>query len=329
MTTLRVQSSLPARLIRAAGNMFTPFQDADRLCVLNYHRVLAEPDPLFDDEPTVETFRWQMRLLSRYFNVLSLPEAIAKLAAGRLPARAVCITFDDGYRSVHDLALPVLNEFGLPATVFVSTAYLDSGAMWNETIADAVRRLPDGTADLSGAGIGIGARELRSAEDRRHLLNELTAHAKYLPPAERLALTERLTALVGGGGADSLMLTPEMIRTMAARRFEIGAHTVSHPILTSLNDDAARHEIEQCKRDLEAITGTPVRYFAYPNGKVGKDFDERHKEMVRAAGFAAAFSTEVGPAVRGRDLFQLPRSRPWDANPFLFGLRLLRWLAQE
>jgi hypothetical protein len=60
-----------------------------------------------------------------------------------------------------------------------------------------------------------------------------------------------------------------------------------------------------------------------------KDFDEQHKEMVRAAGFAAAFSTEVGAAVRGRDLFQVPRSRPWDANPFLFGLRLLRWLAQE
>ena len=327
MTTLPVHSSLPARLVRAVGTMFTPFQDADRLCVLNYHRILAQPDPLLDDEPTVETFRWQMRLVARYFNVLSLPDAIARLAAGRLPPRAICITFDDGYRSVHDLAMPVLNEFGLPATVFVSTAYLDSGTMWNETIADAVRRLPDGAADLSGAGLGM--RELRTGDDRRKLLNELTAHAKYLPPKERLALTERLAAMVGGGGGHDLMLTPEMIRTMAAQRFEIGAHTVSHPILTSLSDDAARHEIEQGKRDLEAIIGTPVRYFAYPNGKVGKDFDERHKDMVRAAGFVAAFSTEVGAAVRGRDLFQVPRSRPWDANPFLFGLRLLRWLAQE
>lgn len=327
MTTLRVPSSLPARLMRAAGNMFTPFQDADRLCVLNYHRILAQPDPLLDDEPTVETFRWQMRLLSRYFNVLPLHEAIARLAAGRLPPRAVCITFDDGYRSVHDLAMPVLNAFKLPATVFVSTAYLDSSAMWNETIAHSVRHLPDGAVDLSAAGIGV--RELRTDTDRRNLLNELTAHAKYMPPAERQALTERLIAMVGGSGADGLMLTPEMIRTMAAQGFEIGAHTVSHPILTSLTEDAARHEIEQCKRDLEAITGSPVRYFAYPNGKVGKDFDEQHKEMVRAAGFVAAFSTEVGAAVRGRDLFQVPRSRPWDANPFLFGLRLLRWLAQE
>lgn len=326
MTTLRVPSSLPTRLIRAAGIMFTPFRHADRLCILNYHRILAQPDPLFDDEPTVETFHWQMQLLARYFNVLSLPDALAKLADGRLPPRAVCITFDDGYRSTHDLALPVLNEFGLPATVFISTAYLHSGAMWNETIAAAVRRLPDGAIDLSHAGIGM--RELHSDIDRRNLLKELTDHAKYLPPAERLALTERLAAMVDGN-AENLMLTPEMIRSMAAQRFEIGAHTVSHPILTSLCDETARHEIEQSKRDLEAITGTPVRYFAYPNGKVGKDFDERHKEMVRTSGFAAAFSTEIGPAVRGRDMFQLPRSRPWDTNPFLFGLRLLRWLAQE
>lgn len=128
MTTLHVPSSLPARLIRTVGTMFTPFEDAERLCVLNYHRILAQPDPLLDDEPTVDTFRWQMRLVARYFNVLSLPDAIARLAAGRLPPRAICITFDDGYRSIHDLAMPVLKEFGLPATVFVSTAYLDSGA---------------------------------------------------------------------------------------------------------------------------------------------------------------------------------------------------------
>jgi peptidoglycan/xylan/chitin deacetylase (PgdA/CDA1 family) len=327
MTTPRVPSGLPARLFRATDHVLNPRQGADRLCVLNYHRILAQPDPLFDDEPTVETFRWQMKLLARCFNVLALPEAMTLLAVGRLPRRAVCITFDDGYRSTHDLALPVLREFDLPATVFVSTAYLDSGTMWNETIVDAVRSLPDGALDLTAAG--VGARVLRTSADRKHLLDELTARAKYLPPAERLALTERLAAIAGGGGADNLMLTPQMIRAMAAQRFEIGAHTVSHPILTSLSDDDARHEIVQGKRDLEAITGTPVRYFAYPNGKVGKDFDERHVEIVRAAGFAAAFSTEVGPAVRGRDPFQLPRSRPWDTNPFMFGLRLLRWLAQE
>jgi peptidoglycan/xylan/chitin deacetylase (PgdA/CDA1 family) len=314
-------------LIRTAGKVIAARRGADRLFVLNYHRILAEPDPLFDDEPTVDTFRWQVDLLARCFNVLPLSEAMDKLATGRLPPRAVCITFDDGYRSTHDLALPVLREFGLSAAVFVSTGYLESGTMWNESIVDAVRHMPDGAHDLSSAGLGM--RVLRTRADRKKLLNELNDHAKYLPPQERQALTERLVAMAGSGSTEGLMLTPEMIRSMAAQCFEIGAHTVSHPILTSLGDDAARHEIVQSKRDLEAITGTPIRYFAYPNGKFGKDFDERHVEMVRAAGFAAAFSTEIGSAMRRRDRFQLPRSRPWDTHPFLFGLRLLSWLARE
>jgi peptidoglycan/xylan/chitin deacetylase (PgdA/CDA1 family) len=327
MMASKMPNGRSARLIRVAGSVLAPRRMANRLCVLSYHRILPQPDPLLDDEPTVETFRWQMRLLSRYFNVLALPDAMARLAEGRLPPRAVCVTFDDGYRSTHDLALPVLREFDLPATVFVSTAYLKSGMMWNEAIVDAVRKLPEGTLDMSVAGIGPYV--VRSSTDRRNLLKELNARAKYLPPQERQALTERLAEIARSHGADDLMLTADMIRTMAAQRFEIGAHTVSHPILTSLSDADAYHEIVQCKHDLEAVTGTPVRYFAYPNGKVGKDFDERHKEMVRAAGFAAAFSTEVGAAVRGDDLFQLPRGRPWDGNPFMFGLRLLRWLAQE
>ncbi|MFC5552250.1 polysaccharide deacetylase family protein [Massilia aerilata] len=326
MMTSRVINDLPELLVRAAGTMLSRRSGARRLFVLNYHRILPEPDPLFDDEPTVETFRWQMKLLARCFNVLPLSEAMAKLAAGTLPQRAVCITFDDGYRSTHDLALPVLKEFGLSATVFVTTGYLDSGAMWNETLAAAVRCLPDGEFDLSAAG--LGPQVLRTRADRKNLLNTLTAHAKYLPPAERLALTERV-AEVAGSHAGSLMLTPAMIQAMAAQNFEIGGHTVSHPILTSLGDEAARDEIVQCKHDLEAITGTAVRYFAYPNGKVGKDFDERHVEMVRAAGFTAAFTTEVGAAMQGQNMFRLPRSRPWDSNPVFFGLRLLRWLTQE
>jgi hypothetical protein len=82
MMTSRVISDLPALLIRAAGNMLARRRGAERLFVLNYHRILAQPDPLFDDEPTVDTFRWQMQLLARCFNVLPLPEAMTRLAAG-------------------------------------------------------------------------------------------------------------------------------------------------------------------------------------------------------------------------------------------------------
>jgi peptidoglycan/xylan/chitin deacetylase (PgdA/CDA1 family) len=326
MTAQRVPSRLTASLIRVVGDVIARRNaGAGRLCILNYHHILGSPDPLFDEEMDVDTFRWQMTLLAKCFNVISLSDAMGAMASGTMPPRAVCITFDDGYRSTHDIALPILRELDLPATVFVSTAFIDAGNMWNEKIREAVRSLPDGPLELAGSG--VSPRSITSLDDRRLAIEELTQVAKYIPPPDRLALTRQLETLAGGVSGEGLMLTSEMIRTMARQGIEVGAHTVSHPILCSLDDNMARYEIEQCKRDLEAIIAQPVRYFAYPNGKTGLDFDARHAKMAQQAGYEAAFTTEMGAATARHDRFQIPRNGPWDARPMPFVLRLLRWLA--
>ena len=68
---------------------------------------------------------------------------------------------------------------------------------------------------------------------------------------------------------------------------EIGAHTISHPILARTDDVTAEFEIANGKRRLEEITGAPVHLFAYPNGRPTQDYDRRHVAMVKAAGFSA------------------------------------------
>jgi peptidoglycan/xylan/chitin deacetylase (PgdA/CDA1 family) len=319
------QATLLQWLMRTAGDALG-HAATRRLCVVNYHRILAGPDPLLESEPDVATFRWQMSVLAGSFNVLPLSEAIDALRADRLPPRAVCITFDDGYRSVHDLALPVLREFGLPATVFVTTGHLGESNMWNDRIIEAVQTVPGRQLDLSQ--FGLGRYPLATLDERKRTLASLTEASKYLPPPQRRALVEHLEQLVGEQLSHGLMLTPEMVINLDRNGVEIGAHTITHPILSSLDDAAAAREIAGSKQELEDLIGKPVRLFAYPNGKVGKDFDARHVAMVEKAGFDAAFTTAVGAISRGQDRFQLPRSRPWDATPFLFGLRLLRWMAQ-
>jgi peptidoglycan/xylan/chitin deacetylase (PgdA/CDA1 family) len=323
--TVYQHSPMTESLIRCAGNAIALAGRGNRLCVVNYHRILEAPDPMLESEPDLTTFRWQMALLARGFHVMALPEALVALDAGRLPPRSVCITFDDGYRSVHDLALPVLQEFGLPATVFVTSGYIGELNMWNDYIIAAVQDLPPGRLDLRD--LGLASYSLQSLEERKATLGELTEASKYLPPPARLALVERLAGMIGESAGHGLMLTAEMIVKLARHGIEIGAHTVSHPILTSLDDESARREIVGGKEQLEAVLGKPVRLFAYPNGKVGKDFDARHATMVREAGFMAAFTTLPGAIKDGDDRFQLARSRPWDKTPLLFGLRLLRWLA--
>lgn len=318
--------SLTSRVIRAIGDrVASPGGANARLCIVNYHRVLETRDPLLHPEPDIRTFRWQMKLLADCFNVLPLHDAVEALARRTLPPRAVCITFDDGYRSVHDHALPILKEFNLPATVFVTTGYMTESNLWNDRILEAVRRLPTGLLDLREFGMPVYP--LSNMEERRRTLHEVMEKVKYLPPQERHDVIRKLEELAAQDFPHRLMLTREMIARLAAEGVEIGGHTISHPILTRLDDEAANAEIAGSKRDLEAIIGKPVRLFAYPNGKTGKDFNEKHVRMVKEAGYTAAFTTERGAAGQHHDPYQIPRDRPWDSTPLLFALRLLRWLA--
>ncbi len=330
MRNLRVAvpelSPLARRLVTGAGDLIGAVTSGNRrLCILNYHRVLETADPLVTDEPDLVGFRWQMQLLAQCFNVLPLSEAMSALAAGTLPPRAVCITFDDGYRSTHDVALPILVEFGLPATVFVSSGFLNRGTMWNDQILETLRSLPDATGDLSE--FGLPDQSLGTVAERKLAIDRLTQHAKYLPPQRRHDFIVKLVQLAGDGLRDELMLTRDMVCNLMRNRVEIGAHTVTHPILALLEDEHARQEIEQSKHQLEEVTGEPIRLFAYPNGKVGLDFDHRHVAIAREAGFAAAFTTGFGATTSRHDPFQIPRGRPWDKTPLMYALRLLRWLA--
>src|SRR5687768_16576249 len=101
------------------------------LSILIYHRVIPEPDPLLPDEICARQFDWHLALLGRWFRVLALAEAVAQLRDGTLPARAACVTFDDGYADNVSAALPLLRKHGMPATFFLATAYLVGGRMWN------------------------------------------------------------------------------------------------------------------------------------------------------------------------------------------------------
>jgi len=109
---------------------FLPPVIGGRLSILIYHRMLAAPDPILHDEIDADTFKQHATLLRSEFNALPLGEACTRLAHGSLPARAACITFDDGYADNEQIALPILKRLGLPATFFVSTGFSNDGIMF-------------------------------------------------------------------------------------------------------------------------------------------------------------------------------------------------------
>ena len=303
--------------------LLSPAGPRARLSILTYHRVLPEADPMLPTEPDAEAFSWQMQLVARHFTVLHLSEAVERLNDGSLPSRALSITFDDGYANNASLALPILQEQDLPATFFVASGYLNNRRiMWNDAIIEAVRRMSGKMLDLSHLGLGTLATE--NMEQRRNAAESVLAKLKYLPQEKR---DDRVRAITEAGGASlpaDLMMSQAEVRTLSNAGMEIGAHTVSHPILARLDDEKARMEIASSKQQLEEIILKPVRLFAYPNGKPGTDYNLRHVRMAQELGFTAAVSTAWGAARASTDFYQLPRFTPWDKTSTRFLIRMIQ-----
>jgi peptidoglycan/xylan/chitin deacetylase (PgdA/CDA1 family) len=291
------------------------------ISILIYHRVVSEPDPLLPDLPSADEFDRQMAAVDRWFTVMPLREAAARLRDGTLPVRSACVTFDDGYADNAAVALPVLRRRGVPATFFVSTSFIDGGRMWNDSVIETIRAKHGDVLDARP--IGLEPLEISTTASRRVAIDRVLSALKYLPQEERQRCVDTLAAGTTRPLPSDLMMTTEQVRSLDANGMEIGAHTVTHPILARLDAARASDEIRQSKRRLEAITGKPVKLFAYPNGKPGRDYGREHVGMVKELGFEAAVSTAWGVANAQSDAFQLPRFTPWDKSPGKFVLRLL------
>jgi peptidoglycan/xylan/chitin deacetylase (PgdA/CDA1 family) len=292
-----------------------------KLAILIYHRVLDAPDFMRPGEVDKRAFSWQMELLATYFNVLPLDEALTRLQQGDLPPRAVTITFDDGYADNLLNALPILQRHRLTATFFIASGYLNGGRMWNDSIIEAIRLMPQARLDL--AGIQLGEFDIATPTQKAEAASAIIKKLKHLDYGQRLAYTKIIAQQVSGL-PDDLMLTSEQLIQLHQSGMEIGGHTVTHPILAKLDNEAAYHEIQDNKRSLELILNAPIRYFAYPNGKLGQDYHLEHVKQVKQCGYQAALSTEVAVAGSHDSYWQLPRFMPWDQTPLKFMLRIVR-----
>ena len=304
-------------LLFRAASLYYARRDA--LAIFIYHRVLPRPDPVLGDEVDSALFRQHLAFLRKNFNVLPLTEAVGRLRQGSLPARAACITFDDGYADNSTVALPLLREFDLPATFFIATGYLDGGRMWNDTIIEAIRN-----ARSPLLLDGYGQFNLKTERNRHAAAMGIIATLKFLPFGERQQRAEQIANMTGTALPDNLMMTRAEVRALHAAGMTVGAHTEMHPILSRTDIARAREEIVRGREQLETIIGEPVRVFAYPNGRPVRDYGTVHVDLVKKLGFEAAVSTAWGVARQNSDPYQLPRFTPWDRGEFKFAARLIQ-----
>ncbi|HXE81263.1 MAG TPA: glycosyltransferase [Vicinamibacterales bacterium] len=298
-----------------------------RLRVLTYHRILP-PDRARACNPgtisaTPEGFERQMRYLAARRRVVSADQVIAAQNGGPpLRPGAVLITFDDACRDFRDVAWPILKRHGLPAVVFVPTAFPDrpEAGFWWDRLYQAISRTRERVLDDAR----FGRLALGTPAERRASLRVVQRVIKATPHAEAMREVDRLCRALGEASIPTAdVLSWDELRALAAEGVTCGAHTRTHPALTQLPIAEARAEIEQSRDDLTRQLGRTPRVFAYPFG----DHDARVARLVWDAGFDLAVTCLDGSN-------PWPSADPWRlrrtnitrrTTPVIFRVRLTEW----
>ena len=289
--------------------------------ILYYHRVNDDNDPFFHAIST-DVFDQEMQYIARHYKVVSMSEVLEHLESNSREM-VLAVTFDDGYQDNYHNAFPILQRYGLPATIFLTTGSIDSGEpLWFERLALALKTTSREFVDLD---IDIPRRLwLRTEAERLGANGQIFVIVRSLPDGDRRQFLDsilRQLAAVDDGARNHKMLTWDQVRLMKAHGIDFGGHTVTHPFISKLSSEEVRAEVSGCKRRIEEERQLPVHHFAYPNGRE-EDFGLWNKDCIRTAGYRAAVTTIWGINDRSTDPMELRRGGPWEPTLPLFAYKL-------
>lgn len=262
-----------------------------RLLVLGWHNVCATPGFPAAEGASERGFARQMRALARSAHVLPLEDALARLYAGeRLPARAVAITFDDGYRDNLTVALPVLERLGLPATFFLVPRLL-SGEVdaWWETLGWAIESRTRDALRWNGESFALG-----TAAARAQAYSHLARAMKRLDHEGReQAMGAIVESLAPREQMPQLFMGWEEARQLVARGFSVQSHTCSHYVLAHETPACQLEELADSREQLESVLGISISTVAFPYGGQA-EYSEASVAAAHEAGYSWALTTREG-----------------------------------
>lgn len=300
--------------------------------IFGYHRVRDTSDDPFSICVSPENFACHMEYLAEKLIPLSLDQLVKNLTNRQVPARAVIVTFDDGYKDVLYNALPILEKYQIPATVFISTGYLGRLFWWDE-LAAILKSFIGLRGNFFPEDNGLGFRwaiediqALRSVNNHAHARQEALEYFYHkligFSPAERNTFMEALKQLGApdpdANKDDHGLTAKELVRLASSEYIQIGSHTVTHPALPFLSTDEQLVEIAESKSQLEALIGKPVKGFSFPNG----GYTRETMQLLQSCGYEFACSSFLDVVRKSTHRMMLPRLWPDDLNKIEFK----RWL---
>ena len=270
------------------------------LPILAYHRVYDIEDITafpFDPElinASCASFAWQMHYIKARYNPITFRMLIDTLdGKAPLPERPLIVTFDDGYNDNYHNAFPILKSLGIPATIFLSTGYIGSPKpFWFELVAHIVYRAPNGLMALDDLQLTLRLDD--DVASRRTATYQLLRKLKQVRNKQRLSFLEQFehdyASVVDTASFPlSQPMTWDQIREMHTAGIEFGSHTITHPILSQLDDKALEYELAGSKQQIEQELDDPILVLAYPVGDTTA-FDERVMRAAQNSGYRLGVS---------------------------------------
>jgi peptidoglycan/xylan/chitin deacetylase (PgdA/CDA1 family) len=288
--------SLGCAVIAGLGlpRLLNRFAFPHKVTIVVYHGIIQSPldvyNSCFLDE---ESFRTQVAYLRTNFQVLRLCDAVEKLRSKSVDRPTAVITFDDGYQNNYDVAFPILREAGVPATIFLTTALLNSDdTFWNLRLNRALSKTEKTSLEWDGRVFDlVGPTSKRAAG---------LAIASILRELPRGELTSDLHTILRDLEDDPdcaievdspfRMLNYQAIADMTSSGLiDFGAHGHTHAKLTRLSPEEQREEIERSLAMVSDLTGAPCKLFAYPFGK-SADYDDETIRILETCGVRVALT---------------------------------------
>lgn len=280
--------------------------------ILMYHRIIVDQreDPFHLGMCVrVEHFDAQIQYLRKNFNPMSVSDATARLRRGdALPAGTVSVTFDDGYLDNLTHALPVLQRYEMPMSLYVATGGMhENEPFWWDRAISALDAWPDAELDPASLDLpGLPQPLPMRSHLKRHSVERILDALWALPIERATAVVARLQDRASTRKSrvrPPARLGTEGLRKMTKAGITIGAHTVCHPNLTLMTPEIARDEMMVSRTELQSLLDLPIEGFAYPGGRV----DANMCAIAKSCGFEHAVGTMSGINFGDHDLYQLSR----------------------
>ena len=284
--------------------------------ILTLHHVRPPRPERFQPNRLLEVTPWflaRMVKLLRHsrVDVVSLDEMHRRMTEGDFRRRFVCLTFDDGYRDTLEHAYPILKEADMPFAVYVPTAFPDRlGELWWLVLEAVIARNERIGLAIDGENQSF---DCRSIADKRAVYKELywwLRHRETEPEMHAVVrdLAARYQVDIAEFCQDLCMSWQEIATLAADPLVTIGAHTVNHPMLSKLPENAVRAEMDLSRLVIEAALGMRPAHLSYPYGDPGSA-GPREFAMAAALGFKTAVTTRPGVIFRAhaKRLLALPR----------------------